>query len=257
MVSCWCDGGKPEMDERDGRRLKAAILQEEVSDDVWERLIPYADALLKAIKAVFYQYTHIYDHPDSEDVLNATFAKVVINFDKYSPELPLLPWIKRIAHNEVVNVLRSHGEEVQLDFLQSKRNRRKIYQEKEFDANVPPEVKGEKSDLDTDATTDESLNLLSYVYDYGDDASKLASTAKSKIFRQELELLSDKEQTLIIDHYSNGITLVDLANREGINQDAMRQRALRTRAKLFDRLVRHPEFARLRQIKVARAPLRR
>ena len=51
------------MDELEGRRLKAAILQEEVSDDVWERLIPYADRLLKAIKAFFYQYTHIYNHP--------------------------------------------------------------------------------------------------------------------------------------------------------------------------------------------------
>ncbi|HWN09094.1 MAG TPA: sigma-70 family RNA polymerase sigma factor [Pyrinomonadaceae bacterium] len=245
------------MDELEGRRLKAAILQEEVSDDVWERLIPYADGLLKAIKAFFYQYTHIHDHTDSEDVLNASFAKVVINIDKYSPELPLLPWIKRIAHNEVVNVLRSRSEEVQLDFLKSKKNRRKAYQERAFDADVRPEAKGETSDLDTDATTDESLNLLSYVYDYGDDASKLAGTTKSKIFRQELELLSDKEQTLIIDHYSNGITLVDLANREGISQEAMRKRAERMRANLFDRLVRHPEFARLKQIKVARAPLRR
>jgi DNA-directed RNA polymerase specialized sigma24 family protein len=70
----------------------------------------YADGLLKAIKAFFYQYRHIYNHPDSEDVLNATFAKVVISFDKYSPELPLLPSIKRIAHNEVVKVLRSLGE---------------------------------------------------------------------------------------------------------------------------------------------------
>ncbi|HYR75725.1 MAG TPA: sigma-70 family RNA polymerase sigma factor [Pyrinomonadaceae bacterium] len=244
------------MDELEGRRLKAAILQEEVSDDVWERLIPYADRLLKAIKAFFYQYTHIYNHPDSEDVLNATFAKVVINIDKYSPELPLLPWIKRIAHNEVVNVLRSRSEEVQLDFLQSKKNRRKV-QEKDLSSDVPPDAKGEKPDLDADATTGESLNLLSYVYDYGDDSSKLASTTKSKIFRQELELLSDQEQTLIIDHYSNGVTLVDLANREGISQEAMRQRASRTRAKLFNRLVRHPEFARLRQIKVARAPLRR
>jgi RNA polymerase sigma factor (sigma-70 family) len=245
------------MDELEGRRLKAAILQEEVSDDVWEKLIPYADALLKAIKAVFHQYTHIYDHPDSEDVLNATFAKVVINFDKYSPERPLLPWIKRIAHNEVVDVLRSRSEEVQLDFLQSKKNRRKAYQEKDLNSDIRPEAKSEKPDLDTDATTDESPDLLSYVYDYGNDSSKLASTTKSKIFRQELELLSDKEQALIIDHYSNGITLVDLANREGINQEAMRQRALRTRAKLFNRLICHPEFARLKQIKVARAPLRR
>lgn len=245
------------MDELEGRRLKAAILQEEVSDDVWEKLIPYADGLLKAIKAFFYRYTQIYDHPDSEDVLNATFAKVVINFDKYSPDLPLLPWVKRIAHNEVVNVLRSRGEEVQLDFLQSKKNRRKGHQEKDLDGDAPTEAIGEKPDLDTDSITDESLNLLNYVYDYGDDSSKLASTTKSKIFRQELELLSDKEQTLIIDHYSNGITLVALANREGISQEAMRQRALRTRAKLFNRLVRHPEFARLRQIKVARAPLRR
>lgn len=245
------------MDELEGRRLKAAILQEEVSDDVWERLIPYADGLLKAIKAFFYEYTHIYNHPDSEDVLNATFAKVVINFGKYSPELPLLPWVKRIAHNEVVNVLRSRGEEVQLDCLQSKKNRRKVHEERELDGDVPTVAKGEKADLDTNATTDESLNLLSYVYAYGDDASKLASTTKSKIFRQELELLSDKEQTLIIDHYSNGITLVDLANRERISQEAMRKRAERIRAKLFDRLVRHPEFARLKQIKVDRAPLRR
>jgi RNA polymerase sigma factor (sigma-70 family) len=242
------------MDELEGRRLKTAILREEVSDDVWEKLIPYADRLLKAIKAFFYQYTNVYDHPDSEDVLNATFAKVVINFDKYSPELPLLPWIKRIAHNEVVNVLRSRSEEIQLDFLQSKKNQRKVHQEKELDSG--PEAKTEKPDSDADATTDESLNLLNYVYDYGDDSSILASTTKSKIFRQELELLSDREQTLIIDHYSNGITLVDLANREGISQEAMRQRALRTRAKLFTRLVRHPEFARLKQTKVARAPLR-
>lgn len=243
------------MDELEGRRLKTAILKEEVSDDVWEKLIPYADRLLKAIKAFFYQYTRTYDHPDSEDVLNATFAKVVLNFDKYSPERPLLPWIKRIAHNEVVNVLRSRSEEVQLDFLLSKRNQRKVHQEKELDDG--PEAKTEKPDSDSDATSDESLNLLNYVYDYGDDSSKLASTTKSKIFRQELELLSDQEQTLIIDHYSNGITLVDLANREGISQETMRQRALRTRAKLFTRLVRHPEFARLKQIKVARAPLRR
>lgn len=243
------------MDELEGRRLKTAILREEVSDDVWEKLIPYADRLLKAIKAFFYQYTRTYDHPDSEDVLNATFAKVVLNFDKYSPERPLLPWIKRIAHNEVVNILRSRSEEVQLDILLSKRNQRKVHQEQELDYG--PEAKTEKPDSDSDATTDESLNLLNYVYDYGDDSSKLASTTKSKIFRQELELLSDQEQTLIIDHYSNGITLVDLANREGISQEAMRQRALRIRAKLFTRLVRHPEFARLKQIKVARAPLRR
>ena len=202
------------MDELEGRRLKAAILQEEVSDDVWERLIPYTDGLLKAIKAFFYQYTHIYDHPDSEDVLNTTIAKVVINFDKYSPEFPLLPWVKRIARNEVVNVLRSRSEEVQLDLLQSKKKRRRGFQENDLEGDVPSEDKGEKPDLDTDVATDEALNLLNYVYDYGDDSSKLASTTKSKIFRQELELLSDKEQTLIIDHYSNGITLVDLANRE-------------------------------------------
>jgi hypothetical protein len=40
MGRAGVDGGKPVMDELEGRRLKAAILQEEVSDDVWERLIP-------------------------------------------------------------------------------------------------------------------------------------------------------------------------------------------------------------------------
>jgi RNA polymerase sigma factor (sigma-70 family) len=244
------------MDELEARRLKAALLKEEVSDDVWERLLPYADRLLKAIKAFFYQYTHIYDHPDSEDVLNATFAKVVINFDKYSPDRPLLPWIKRIARNEVVNVLRSRSEEVQLDFLPSKKKPRTVQEEKEFDDDAKLETIDENFDSDADGT-DESLSLLNYVYDYGDDSSKLASTTKSRIFRQELELLSDQEQTLIIDHYSNGITLVDLANRYGIKPEAMRQRALRTRPKLFKRLVRHPEFARLKQIKVAGVPLRR
>lgn len=244
------------MDELEARRLKSAILSEEVSDDVWERLIPYADPLLRAIKAFFYQYTHIYDHPDSEDVLNTTFAKAVINFDKYSPELPLLPWIKRIAHNEVVNVLRSHKQEIQWDLLQSKKLPRTVHQEKELDCEALPD-KSEKPDFDAEASADESQCLLSYVYDYGDDASKLASTIKSKIFRQELELLLDKEQALIIDHYSNGVSLVDLANREGITEQAMRKRAERTRTKLFARLIRHPEFTRLKQIKATRAPLRR
>ncbi len=245
------------MDELEARRLKAAILREEVRDDAWERLLPYADCLLKAIKAFFYQYTHIFDHPDSEDLLNATFAKVVINFDKYSPDRPLLPWIKTIAHNEVVNVLRSRSQEVQLDFRPSKKKREEVREETAFDDDTKLKSSEWEIGSDGDDLSEEALNPSNYAYDYGDDSSKLASTVKSRIFMQELEFLSDQEQALIIDHYSNGITLVDLANRDGISQDAMRQRALRTRAKLFKRLVRHPEFERLKQTKAARVPLRR
>lgn len=144
------------------------------------------------------------------------------------------------------------GGEVQLDsprlskprLVQDHGGDRESDQTAEIDSNI-------------DAIIDQPPNFANYVYDYGEQSSKLASTVRSKIFREELELLSDAEQTLIIEHYSNGITLADLADREGVLPDAMRQRALRTRRKLFARLVRHPEFTRLRGIKLSEAPLRR
>jgi len=231
------------MDELEGRRLKTALLREEVADEAWEKLLPYADAVLKAIRSYFRRYTGAYNHQDCEDVLNTTFAQVVINFEKYSPDRPLLPWIKRIAHNEVVNLLRSATKRKEVSYI--------------FDLpdESSPEVGRGEGQNDSQAMLgipdsaefpESDTSLASYTYDYGDDV-ELAENVKSRIVQQELARLTDQEQALFIDHYGNGIPLADLARRNGISEPTMRKRAERTRSKFYKGLIRHGEFKHLKK----------
>jgi RNA polymerase sigma factor (sigma-70 family) len=228
------------MDELEGRRLKTALLREEVADEAWEQLLPYADSVLKAIRSYFSRYTGAYDHQDCEDVLNTTFAQVVINFEKYSPNRPLLPWVKRIAHNEVVNLLRSKTKRKEVSYTFD------LADESSPGGAGAGQDKGEVMPRGTDGVelSEDETSLSSYTYDYGDDV-ELAENVKSRIVQQELADLTDQEQALLIDHYGNGIPLADLARRNGISELAMRKRAERTRSKFYKGLVRHEEFRHL------------
>ena len=241
------------------RAIRGVILRGEASDDDWHQLVDrLANPLRKKIRDTFYYWTFSFNEQECDDVLQTTYCKLIEKLHQCDPEKPLLPWAKTIAQHEVVNVLRERSKQW--------RASRDSASYKDQAQTVPPKpgdsgpnegqglVEGEEAQLEAweieelEAHQEEDEQAeSSYTYDYGENA-ELAANRKSEIFRNELALLSDFEQTIIIEHHQNGRPLVDLARELGINPEAMRQRASRTRKKLFERLVQYEEFQNLKKL---------
>jgi RNA polymerase sigma factor (sigma-70 family) len=245
------------------RAIREAILRGEASNDDGQRLVDMlADPLRRKIRYTFYYWTYSFNEQDCDDVLQTTFCKLIEKLNQCDPEKPLLPWAKTIAQHEVVNVLRERSRQwraSQNSAASASTDRVQAEPSKPDGAGRSDEADGE--DVQLEAWEIEELEAQqeeneeadnSYTYDYGDNA-ELAANRKSEIFRNELAMLSDAEQTIVIEHYQNGRPLADLARESDINPEAMRQRASRTRKKLFERLVRYEEFKNLKKLQESAA----
>ncbi|MBN1999006.1 sigma-70 family RNA polymerase sigma factor [candidate division KSB1 bacterium] len=51
------------------------------------------------------------DHGTADDLIQQTFIKVYTNLDKFDTAYPFFPWIRRIAVNETLNLLKSKSEQ--------------------------------------------------------------------------------------------------------------------------------------------------
>jgi RNA polymerase sigma factor (sigma-70 family) len=237
--------------------IREVILRGEASNDDWHRLVDMLAApLMKKIRDTFYYYTFSSNEQECEDVLQTTYCKLIEKLHQCDPEKPLLPWAKTIAQHEVVNVLRERSKQWRAfrDSAPPKDRPQAASLDLEDHGADESTIEGEEAKLDMweieelEAQQDQTEEAeSSYTYDYGEDA-QLATNKKSEIVRDELALLSDLEQTIIIEHYRNGRPLVDLAREQAITPEAMRQRASRTRKKLFERLVQYDEFQNLKKL---------
>lgn len=240
------------------RAIRAAILRGEASDDDCTRLVDqFAVPLLRKIQTTFYFWTFSSNDQDCEDVLQNTYFKIFEKLHQCDPDKPLLPWAKTIAQREVINVLRERGKQQRIarGSTSAKQGQQTVSQKTEEPAEAylqePEQSELEQleaweiEELEGHQEEDEEARG-SYSYDYGDNA-ELAANRKSEIFRNELALLSDSEQTIIIEHCQNGRTLVDLALEFGTTDVAMRKRANRARQRLFERLVQYEEFKNLKK----------
>jgi len=228
------------MDVPGGSELRAAITSEPACDEVWEQLVQLAEPLLQTIRSTFSVYTTAFDNNDCLEVLHNTYTQVVLKIDQYDPTQPFLPWVRSIARHLVIDVLRGRTQQWKITEALSPSPLAKARDTKEH-------TQGEELAATQDGCESESTKTsavephLQYTYEYGED-SHLAGLPKTRIFQQELSQLSDEDQEFIIDHWGNGVPLVDLARRAGINDAAMRKRAERVRKKLYLRLIKHPEF---------------
>jgi RNA polymerase sigma factor (sigma-70 family) len=236
----------------DGFEIKAAIASETVSDEVWNRLVEYAEPLLKTIRFTFGKYEAAFDEQDCRSILHDTIVKVVLNIDQYDPSRSFLSWARGIARNRTIDVLRDRTKQFNLSEalapLPGQRTKEsKAQGEHGEDAFNSA---GNQDDLIEDETRSETG--ASYTYEYGEDVY-LAGLPKTRIFQRELTQLSDEEQELIIDHWGNNIPLVDLARRADMQDAAMRKRAERVREKLYRRLIKHPEFSDLKLSRIKKS----
>jgi RNA polymerase sigma factor (sigma-70 family) len=240
------------------RAIREALLRGEASDDQCNELVDLlAEPLRRKIRATFYRYTYSSNEQECDDVLQSTFCKIIENLHQCAPEKSLLPWAKTIASHEVINVLRERTKQRRISSgaAASKDTQHTSPQKTDMSGETGTLESQETEAGQLDAWDIEELAGLheedeeaegSYTYDYGD--AELAGSRKSEIFRNELALLSNSEQTIIIDHYQNGRPLVDLAKEFGISDEAMRQRAHRARMKLYQRLVQYEEFHKLKKL---------
>lgn len=239
------------MDDSEGSKLKAAITSDTACDEVWDQLVQLAEPLLQTIRGTFSGYTTAFDSQDCLGVLHSTFTQVILKIDHYDPTQPLLPWARSIARHMVIDVLRDRTQQSKIAEALNPAPGAGAHGIKESTQHE------EGADTQSDDEGERAHSAAKeahpqYTYEYGED-SHLAGLPKTRIHQQELAQLPDEDQEFIIDHWGNGIPLVDLARSAGINEAAMRKRAERVRKKLYQRLIRHPEFEELELSRVRKS----
>jgi RNA polymerase sigma factor (sigma-70 family) len=239
------------MDDLGGHELKAAIFSESSCEEVWDQLVQLAEPLLQTIRSTFSLYTTAFDNNDCIEVLHNTYTQVILKIDQYNPVRPLLPWARIIARHLVIDVLRDRTQQWKIAeaLSPSPVAGAQCVKENTYGEEGAAILSSDESESTNSAAVEPHLQ---YTYEYSED-SHLAGLPKTRIFQQELSQLLDEEQEFIIDHWGNGIPLVDLARRAGINDAAMRKRAERVRRKLYLRLIRYPEFEGLELSRVKKS----
>jgi len=108
----------------------------------------------KAITELYYQifsplmsivvrYKH--NEEDQKTLVNNTFMKIIANIDSYNPNFHFIPWIQKIARNEVI------------DSFRKEKNYASFFN---FDSDVEPEDVSEYSSVDTEYENEYLRNLL-------------------------------------------------------------------------------------------------
>ncbi len=137
---------------------------------------------------------------DSEDLAQRVFVKVYFSLGKFNGKSRLSTWIYRIALNET------------FDYLRKLKNRRVFYE----------------GDLGEGA---DSVMVNSVAA--ADRAPRIDELAEQRNYLLKLlEHLSDQDRMLIFRKEVEGLTIQDLAGQTGMNENTIKVRLYRARAKL-------------------------
>lgn len=137
---------------------------------------------------------------DAEDLAQRVFVKVYFSLQKFNGKSQLSTWIYRIALNET------------FDYLRKLKNRRVLYE----------------GDLGEDA--DSVISDSAIAADRAPRIDDLA--AKRDYLLKLLDHLSEQDRTLMFRKEVEGLTIEELARETGMNENTIKVRLYRARAKL-------------------------
>lgn len=143
-------------------------------------------------KVLQYCYTHVKDRNAAEDLTQDIFLRVTEKMDRLREPQAFVSWLFRIAHNECIDYLTNQSK-----------------------YGVLPA--DERYDLADDEIDYEALMALDRQYD---------------AIAELLSELPEESRCFLQQKYLEGVSIIDLQKRYGLNESAVKMRLARARAKI-------------------------
>jgi RNA polymerase sigma-70 factor (ECF subfamily) len=181
----------------------------------WERLLPSIRVQIRKL--------NLATDPASiedlvQDILNDAIVQALKNYDKYDPDRPVIPWLRRIAFNQALMLRRRRNLEDQHITL------------------VGDETKRLSGEADSEQMTEDEMFGLLYQTSNVNFDSKLA-------LNDLLSLVKDNDREVLELAFVHGLRGKALAAKLGINEGAAWVRLSRAIARLRDAYIQNQRLS--------------